>query len=214
VRHLTLEGWSKCTLLPTIPAQSNDQNLSAASFLTTGNALCCITKYVMSKCQCLFEGMRDFRTSTRTKVFRFNQKFIKVLKCSAKFKCRPVGKFRWYWGWCTNPASYKSPARWKPFSNGRCCFMQVTRCYVGVVRQASSMIWNVIRTVIGWKPLNQRIRLHFVNMQTGPSKVGDVVTPPGPWTNFGPISRGCRLYTAWRTYFAILSWGILDTWPN
>ena len=124
-----------------------------------------ITKYVMSKCRCPFEGMRDFRTSTRTKVFRFNQKFIKVLKYSAKFKCRPVGKIRWCWVWCTNPAASKSPARWKPLSNGRCCFTQVTRCEVGVARQASSMIWNVIHTVIGWKLLIQRIRLHFVNMQ-------------------------------------------------
>jgi len=128
VRHFTLEGWSKCSLLPTIPAQSNGQHLSAAPFLKTDNALCCITKYVMSKCQCLFEGMRDFRTSTRTNVFRFNQKFIKVFKCSAKFKCRPVGKIRWYWVWCTNPAAYYWPARWTPFSNGRFCFTQVTRC--------------------------------------------------------------------------------------
>jgi len=30
-----------------------------------------------------------------------------------------------YWVWYTNPASYKSPARQKPFSNGRCCFTQV-----------------------------------------------------------------------------------------
>jgi len=29
------------------------------------------------------------------------------------------------------------------------------------------MIWNVIRTFIGWKPLIQRIRLHFVNMPPG-----------------------------------------------
>ena len=28
---------------------------------------------------------------------------------------------------------------------------------------------------------------------TGPSKVGDVVTPPGPWTTSGPLSRGCTL---------------------
>jgi len=28
---------------------------------------------------------------------------------------------------------------------------------------------------------------------SGPSKVGDVVTPPGPWTNFGPLSRGCSV---------------------
>jgi len=97
VRHLTLEGWSKCSLLPNISAQSKGQNLGAAPFLKAYNALCCITKYVISKCGCLFEGMRDFRTSTRAKVFRFNQKFIKVLKCSAKFKCRPVGKIRWYW---------------------------------------------------------------------------------------------------------------------
>jgi len=32
----------------------------------------------MSKCRCPFEGMLDFRTSTRKKVFRFNQKFIEV----------------------------------------------------------------------------------------------------------------------------------------
>ena len=108
--------------------KSQSGNPGVAPFLKTDNALCCITKYVMSKCRCLFEGMRDFRTSTRTKVFRFNQKFIKVLKCSAKFKCRPVGKIWWYWVWCTNPAAYKSSARWKPFSNARCCFTQVTRC--------------------------------------------------------------------------------------
>jgi len=29
------------------------------------------------------------------------------------------------------------------------------------------MIWNVIRTVIGGKPLIQPIRLHFVNMRPG-----------------------------------------------
>jgi len=29
--------------------------------------------------------------------------------------------------------------------------------------------------------------------QDGPSKVGYVVTPPGPWTNFGPLSRGCSV---------------------
>ena len=29
--------------------------------------------------------------------------------------------------------------------------------------------------------------------KTGPSKVGDVVTLPGLWTNFGPLSRGWRL---------------------
>jgi len=28
----------------------------------------------------------------RTKVFTFNQKFGKVMKCSPKFQCRPVGK--------------------------------------------------------------------------------------------------------------------------
>jgi len=128
VRHLTLKAWSKCSLLPNIPPKSNGQNLSAAPFLKTDNAVCCITKYVMSKCRCLFEGMHDFRKSTRTKVFRFNQKFINVFKCSPKFKCRPVGKIWWYWVWCTNPAAYYSPARWKPFSNGRCCFTQVTLC--------------------------------------------------------------------------------------
>jgi len=41
--------------------------------------------------------LKECVTSTRTKVFRINQKFIKVLKCSAKFKCRPVDKIRWYW---------------------------------------------------------------------------------------------------------------------
>jgi len=45
-------------------------------------------------CRPQFEGMRDFWTNTRTKVFRFSQKFRKVLKCSTKFQCRPVGKFR------------------------------------------------------------------------------------------------------------------------
>ena len=109
VRHLTLEGWCKCSLLPNMPVQSNNQNLSAALFLKTDNGLCCITKYVMSKCRCLFEGMRDFSTSTRTKVFRFNQKFIKVFKRSAKFKCRPMGKIRWYWVWCTNQLHTSHP---------------------------------------------------------------------------------------------------------
>jgi len=36
-----------------------------------------------------------------------------------------------------------------------------------VARQASSIIWNVIRAVIGWKPLIKRIRLHFVNVRPG-----------------------------------------------
>jgi len=47
----------------------------------------------MSKRQCLIEGMRDFRTSTRTKVFRFNQKFIKVFKCSAELNAAQWVKF-------------------------------------------------------------------------------------------------------------------------
>ena len=29
--------------------------------------------------------------------------------------------------------------------------------------------------------------------QDVPSKVGDVVTPAGPWTHFGPLSRGCSV---------------------
>jgi len=26
------------------------------------------------------------------------------------------------------------------------------------------------------------------------NRVNTVITPPGPWTNSGPLSRGCRLY--------------------
>jgi len=44
--------------------------------------------------ECVTSGLAH---DTRTKVLRFNQKFIKVLKCSAKFQCRPAGKIRWYW---------------------------------------------------------------------------------------------------------------------
>ena len=33
----------------------------------------------------------------------------------------------------------------------------------------------------------------WLHTKTGPSKVGDVVTPPGPWTNFGPLCRWCFL---------------------
>jgi len=40
--------------------------LSAAPFLKTDIALCCITKHVMPKCWSQFEGMHDFWTSTRT----------------------------------------------------------------------------------------------------------------------------------------------------
>jgi len=69
---------------------------------------CCITKHVMPKCRPQFEGMRDFRTRTRTKVFRFNQKLRKVLKCSAEFQCRPVGKIRWYWAAKFKNSSYDS----------------------------------------------------------------------------------------------------------
>jgi len=64
--------------------------------LKTDNALCCITKHLMPKCRPQFEGMHDFWINTRIKVFRFNQKFRKVLKYSAKFQCRSVGKIRWY----------------------------------------------------------------------------------------------------------------------
>ena len=74
---------------------SNCQHLSAAFFLKIDSALCCITIELMPKCWSQFEGMRDFWTSTRTKVFRFNQKFRNVLKCCSKFQCRPVGKIRW-----------------------------------------------------------------------------------------------------------------------
>ena len=34
----------------------------------------------------------------------------------------------------------------------------------------------------------QFCRLHI---KTGPSKVGDVVTPPGPWPTTGTVFRGC-----------------------
>ena len=30
----------------------------------------------------------------------------------------------------------------------------------------------------------------WLHTKTGPSRLGDVVTPPGPWTNFGPLSVG------------------------
>ena len=33
------------------------------------------------------------------------------------------------------------------------------------------------------------LRLHI---KTGPNMVSDVVIPPGRWTNFGPLSCGCR----------------------
>ena len=59
----------------------NCQHLSAAPFLNTDNALCCITKHVMPKCLSQFEGMRDFWTNALKKVFRLNQKFKKVPKC-------------------------------------------------------------------------------------------------------------------------------------
>jgi len=36
------------------------------------------------------------------------------------------------------------------------------------------------------------IHRHFwLHSETGPSKVGDAITPPGPWTTFGSLSRGC-----------------------
>ena len=47
--------------------------------------------------------------------------------------------------------------------------------------------------------------------KTRPSKVGDVVTPPGPWTTCGPLSRGCIRS---RTFLANVSCDILHTWPN
>jgi len=50
---------------------SNCQHLSAALFLKTDNALCCITKHVMPKCWSQFERMRDFWTNELTKVFRY-----------------------------------------------------------------------------------------------------------------------------------------------
>jgi len=34
----------------------------------------------------------------------------------------------------------------------------------------------------------------WLHAKTRPSKVGDIVTPPGPWTTSGPLSRGCGLY--------------------
>ena len=63
------QGWQHWPVSQTI--------FSVAPFLKTDNALCCITKHIMPKCQPQFEGMRDFWTSTRRKVFRFNQKFRK-----------------------------------------------------------------------------------------------------------------------------------------
>ena len=42
--------------------------------LKTDNALCCITKREIPECRSKFEGMRDFCTNARRKVFRHNQK--------------------------------------------------------------------------------------------------------------------------------------------
>jgi len=145
-------------------------------------------------------------TSTRTKVFRFNKKFIKVLKCSAKFKCRPVGKIRWHWVWCNDPASCKSPARWKPSSNGRCCFIQVTRCYVGVARQASSMICNVIRTVIGWKPAN---KVTFCKYAPGATAWLDA-----PLSNSSIEQRRMVVIGTEYTLFASLQYDVIFTFAN
>jgi len=33
----------------------------------------------------------------------------------------------------------------------------------------------------------------WLHIKTGPNMVSDVVIPPGRWTNFGPLSCGCRL---------------------
>ena len=91
--HMIAERAIKWNCKALRPTQSNCQYpISAASFLKTDNALCCITKYVMAKFWSEFEGMRDFWTSTRTRVFRFSQKIWNVLKWSAKFQCRPVDK--------------------------------------------------------------------------------------------------------------------------
>jgi len=41
--------------------------------------------------------------------------------------------------------------------------------------------------------MNSNLRLFcWLHTKTRPSKVGDVVTPCGPWTNSRPLSRGCR----------------------
>jgi len=40
VRHLTLEGWSKCRLLPTIPAQSNGKTIPATDYPCTIKIRC------------------------------------------------------------------------------------------------------------------------------------------------------------------------------
>ena len=64
------------------PCTINCQHLRAALFLKRDNALCCITKHVMPKCWSQFEGMRDFWINALTKVFRLNQKFRKVVKCT------------------------------------------------------------------------------------------------------------------------------------
>jgi len=31
----------------------------------------------------------------------------------------------------------------------------------------------------------------LLHIKTGPSRVGDVITPSGPWSTFGPLSCGC-----------------------
>ena len=56
----------------------------------------------------------------------------------------------------------------------------------------------------------QQSQLSWVHTKTGPSKVGDVAMPPGPWTTSVPLSVG----VASRTCLTNLSCGILDTWPN
>ena len=50
----------------------------------------------------------------------------------------------------------------------------------------------------------------LLHTKTGPSKVGDVVTPPGPWSTVGLVSRG-RVQQTCLTNF---SWNIMVIWPN
>jgi len=53
--------------------------------------------------------------------------------------------------------------------------------------------------VSGQQPWDDSIYLTFSatsdsftgSSKTGSSQVGDVITPPGPWSTSGPVSRGC-----------------------
>jgi len=47
------------------------------------------------------------------------------------------------------------------------------------------------------------VMLHHTKMR--PSKVGDVITPPGLWSTPGPLSSGCRQHGFPRRYFLVHS---------